>query len=150
VLRRVIAGMPADLSWSHAARSMSRATPNTMERTPMSTHKTMWLPALAGLLGLFQIAAGTEMLISDPKLDNAIALAVFAGLGVTALIGIWLRRRRRAMGDVLIMVGVLPSFVIYLWWLVPALLAALVVIATAFDLAETRVVRLPGLTRPAA
>ena len=150
VLRRVIAGMAADLTWSHAARSVSRATPNTMERTPMSTLKTMWLPALAGLLGLFQIAAGTEMLLSDPTLDNAIALTVFAGLGVTALIGIGLRRQRRAVGGVLIMIGVLPSFVIYLWWLLPALLAALVVIATAFDLADTKVVRLPARTRPAA
>ena len=110
----------------------------------------MWLPALAGLLGLFQIAAGTEMLLSEPKLDNAIALTVFAGLGITALIGIGLRRQRRAVGDVLIMIGVLPSFVIYLWWLVPALLAALVVIATAVDLAETKVIRLPAPTRPAA
>lgn len=150
VLRRVIAGMPADLTWSHAARSVSRTTPNTMERTPMSTLKTMWLPTLAGLLGLFQIAAGTEMLLSEPKLDNAIALAAFAGLGLAALIGVGLRRRRRVVGDVLIMIGVLPSFVIYLWWLVPALLAALVVIATAVDLAETRVVRLPKTARPAA
>ena len=116
----------------------------------MSTLKTMWLPALAGLLGLFQIVAGTEMLLSDPTLDNAIALTVFAGLGMTALIGIGLRRRRRAVGDALIMIGVLPSFVIYVWWLVPALLAALVVIATAVDLAETRVVRLPKVARPAA
>jgi hypothetical protein len=121
-----------------------------MEQTPMSTLKTMWLPNLAGLLGLFQIAAGTEMLLSEPKLDNAIALAVFAGLGVTALISIGLRRQRRAVGDVLIMIGVPPSFVIYLWWLVPALLAALVVIATAVDLAETRVVPQPAPTRPAA
>jgi hypothetical protein len=150
VLRRVVAGMPADLTWSHAARSVSRARPNTMEQTPMSTLKTMWLPTLAGLLGLFQIAAGTETLISEPKIDNAIALTVFAGLGVTALIGIGLRRQRRAVGDGLIMIGVLPSFVIYVWWLMPALLAALVVIATAFDLAETRVVRVPARTRPAA
>jgi len=150
VLRRVIAGMPADLTWSHAARSVSRAQPNTRERRAMSTPKTMWLPALAGLLGLFQIVAGTEMLISDPKLDNAIALTVFAGLGLAALIGIGLRRGRRAVGDVLVMIGVLPSFVIYLWWLVPALLAAVVVIATAVDLADTKVIPQPASTRPAA
>jgi hypothetical protein len=35
------------------------------------------------------------MLVGDRKLDNAVALAVLAGLGVTVLIGIGLRRRRR-------------------------------------------------------
>jgi hypothetical protein len=41
---------------------------------------------------------------------------------VTVLIGIGPRRGRRAVGAALMMVGVLPSFVMYVWWLVPALL----------------------------
>jgi hypothetical protein len=138
IVRRVIAGMPADLLWSHSARRVPRGEPNTLERTPMSTLRTMWLPTLAGLLGLFQILAGTEMLLNDPKLENAIALTVFGGLGLTALVGVWLRQRRRTVSDALIMLGVLPSFVIYIWWWAPPLLAAVVVIAATFDLAETK------------
>jgi hypothetical protein len=75
----------------------------------------------------------------------------FAGLDLNNMnVHGGLRRWRRAVGDLLIMIGVLPSFVIYLWWLVPALLAALVVVVTALDLADTRVVRLPARARPAA
>ena len=72
-----------------------------------TTLKSMWLPALAALLGLFQIVAATE--ISDPTLENAIALTVFAGLGLTALLGVGLRRRRRTTSDILIMLGVLQQ-----------------------------------------
>jgi hypothetical protein len=141
IIRRVIAGIPADLTWNHSARRLSRGDPNTLEQTPMSTPKTMWLPALAALLGLFQIVAGAEMMLSEPKVENAIALTVFAGLGLTALVGVGLRQHRRTISDGLIMVGVLPSFVIYIWWWAPPLLAALVVIAAALDLADTKAVR---------
>jgi len=141
IVRRVIAGIPADLTWSHSARQLSCGDRRSVEQTPMSTPKTKWLPALAALLGLFQIVAGTEMMLSDPKLENAIALTVFAGLGLTALLGVGLRRRRRTISDILLMLGVLPSFVIYIWWWAPPLLAAAVVIAAGLDLAETRATR---------
>ena len=65
----MIAGIPADLTWSHSARQLSGGDPRWAEQTPMSTPKTLWLPALAALLGLFQILAGAEMMLSDAGVE---------------------------------------------------------------------------------
>jgi len=78
-----------------------------------------WLvPAVA--LGLAELALAIGQLVSDPKVENVVAL------------GIWLRTRSRSSGDLLIALGVLPSAALF-WHPVPPILVAAVIVAAIID-----------------
>lgn len=148
IVRRTVAGIPADLMWSRMQRAAARGRPPLSEGTPMSLSsqvKRYWWSVLAVLAGALQVVGGGWLLIDEPRVDDAVAQAcVIGGLGVLVIAGVAVRRRHRVPGDVMIIAGLLPSFALF-WLVFPALLALVVVAAAAVDIAD--VVAVEGAQR---
>lgn len=91
-----------------------------------------WWVVLAGLIGLTQIVMITGQMISDPKWENALALAIVGGLGALALTGTWFRTRSRSAGDWMIVVGVLPIGAMF-WAVWPPVVVLVVIVMAIID-----------------
>ena len=90
-----------------------------------------WLvPAVAG--GLVEVVMGTGQLISDPKIENVVALAIVGGAGVLVLAGTWIRTRSRSTGDWMIAAGLLPFLTLF-WAIWPSVLAGIVIAMAIAD-----------------
>lgn len=139
IVRRTVAGIPADLIWSRMQRAAARGRSPLSEGTPMSLSSQVrqyWWSVLAVLAGALQVVVGIWLLIDQTRIEDAVAQAfVIAGLGVLIMAGVAVRRRRRVLGDGMIIAGLLPSFV-YFWLVYPALLALVVAVAAAVDIAD--------------
>lgn len=98
-----------------------------------------WWVALAAVLGGLHTALGIALPFEDRTVGAAIGGAVIATLGLGMLAGIWVRRRRRRLGDMLIAVGTLPAFPFF-WTVVLPLLGLAVffpAVRDAVDAATT-------------
>jgi MYXO-CTERM domain-containing protein len=151
ILRRMTAGIPADLRWRHqqlAAAAQGRPPQPTRRPVPQLLARTWW-PVLAALLGMLEVVVGLDMALQgssgvgvalpgDPGGIARRGVITCAG-GLLALGGIARRRRWRVAGDLLLAVGVLPV-VSWLWAIGPTLLVSLgaltVIVAATADAAE--------------
>lgn len=150
ILRRMAAGVPADLRWRHqqltAAQGRSAQPPP--RHLPHLLARNWWL-ALAALLGMLEVVVGVDIALQgnsgvgvalpgDPGGIARRGVITCAG-GLLALWGIAWRRRSRVAGDLLVAVGVLPV-VSWLWVASPILLVSLgaltVIVAATADAAE--------------
>lgn len=128
IVRRVVGGVPADLVWSRQQRSRGRPPGREVE---MSRYHRWWTAAAAAV-ALFYVV----LIVQDPTVRSTLA----ALCTVTVLAGIGVRPRNRAVGDVLLVVGVAPAVVAVWFW--PVAVAALVVVVCAVtDLADARTLR---------
>lgn len=91
-----------------------------------------WWLVPAVVLGLAELALAIGQLVSDPKVENIVALVILAASASAVAIGIWLRTRSRSSGDLLIALGVLPSAALF-WHPVPPILAGVVIVAAIID-----------------
>jgi MYXO-CTERM domain-containing protein len=140
ILRRMAAGMPADLRWRHHQLAATRGRPLVPGGRPvLRTLARNWWPILAALVGLFEIAFGVAIPLEEgATFDTVGGGAIVATAGLLVLGGIALRRRRsRVAGDVMIAVGALPMMP---WiWIIPLPVAGLtVIVAATVDAAEAR------------
>jgi hypothetical protein len=148
ILRRTVAGVPADLSWRQSRRAAGagagrRPSPLTGGGRPMlaSLRRNWWL-VLAAVHALLEIALGIAIGVAlEP--DRSVnpgsvagGIAIAAG-GVLVLAGIAVRRRRRFAGDVMIAAGALPAMPFF-WLILPLVTGLVVVAAAAVDAAEAR------------
>lgn len=129
IVRRVVGGVPADLVWSRQQRSRGP------EREVVMSRYHRWWTAGAAAVALFYVV----LVVQDPSARSALA----ALCAVMVLVGIGVRTRHRAVGDVLLAVAVAPAVVAIWFWPVAALALAVVVCAVA-DLADARTLRRPG------
>jgi MYXO-CTERM domain-containing protein len=140
ILRRMAAGMPADLRWRHHQLAATRGRPLVPGGRPMlRTLARNWWLILAALVGLFEIAFGVAIPLEEgATFDTVGGGAIIATAGLLVLGGIAVRRRRsRVAGDVMIAVGALPMMP---WiWIIPLPVAGLtVIVAATVDAAEAR------------
>lgn len=141
IVRRVLAGVPADLRWSRAQVAATRGVPPGWEGSPVSGWlRRNWWVVLAVLVGAFELAMGVDQLVDEPKRDNVLALAAFGGFASLVIVGAWLRPRRRVAGDIMIAIGVLPMLP-FVWMVVPPVVALIVVVAALVDVADAKAVR---------
>jgi LPXTG-motif cell wall-anchored protein len=151
ILRRMAAGIPADLRWRQqqlAAAAQGRPLRPPPRHLPQLLARNWWL-ALAALLGMLEVVVGADMALQassgvgvalpgDPSGIARRGVIIGAG-GLLALWGIAQRRRWRLAGDLLLAVGVLPV-VSWLWAIGPTLLVSLaaltVIVAATADAAE--------------
>jgi MYXO-CTERM domain-containing protein len=151
ILRRMAAGMPADLRWRQRQLAATRGRPLVPGGRPvLRTLARNWWLVLAGLVGIFEIAFGVAIPLEEgANFDTVGGGALIAAAGLLMLAGIAVRRRRsRIAGDIMIAVGALPMIP---WlWIIPLPLAGLtVIVASAFDSAEARSLGERGTPLPA-
>jgi hypothetical protein len=140
ILRRMTAGMPADLRWRHHQLAATRGRPLVPGGQPvLRTLARNWWLILAALVGFFEVAFGVAMPFEEGGHAESIAGgALIAGGGLLMLGGIAVRRRRsRVAGDIMIAVGPLPIVALF-WLILPPLAGIIVIVAAAFDSAEAR------------
>jgi hypothetical protein len=119
ILRRAVAGVPADLHWRHHQLAAARGRPQGQRRWPMASPRTRalartwWLVLAALFVPLYVLGAIGIMGLDTstdpwwPKLWYTRALVMIVGAALAAA-GILVRRWARASGDVLIAIGALP------------------------------------------
>jgi MYXO-CTERM domain-containing protein len=140
ILRRMTAGMPADLRWRHHQLAATRGRPLVRGGRPvLRTLARNWWLVLAALVGLFEVGFGVAIPLEEgPTFDTVGGGALIAAAGLLILAGIAVRRRRsRVAGDVMIAIGPLPT-VAFLWMILPALAGVPVIVAATLDVAEAR------------
>jgi hypothetical protein len=140
ILRRMTAGMPADLRWRHHQLAATRGRPLVPGGRPvLRTLARNWWLILAALVGLFEVAFGVAIPLEEgANFDTIGGGSIIATAGLLVLGGIAVRRRRsRLAGDLMIAVGAMPMMP---WlWIIPLPVAGLTVIVAAIvDAAEAR------------
>ena len=96
ILRRMTAGMPADLRWRHHQLAATRGRPLVPEGRPVlrSLARNWWL-ILAALVGLFEVAFGVAIPLEEgANFDTIGGGSIIATAGLLVLGGIAVRRRR--------------------------------------------------------
>lgn len=131
---RVVAGVPADLSWMHQQRAISRGVTNRERESIMNTFTRLvgrwWWVILA--LG---VAAAYILIAVGNLTDAGYIEAGYLGLAIAALIvvGAVLRVWFPFAGGLLVVAGTGPGTLI--WWApILASLAVLVVVGALIDL----------------
>jgi hypothetical protein len=151
ILRRMAAGMPADLRWRQRQLAATRGRPLRAKGQPVlrTLARTWWL-LLAGLVGILEVAFGVAIPMEEgANFDTVGGGALVATAGLLLLGGIAVRRRRsRVAGDIMIAVGALPT-VPFFWMILPPLAGLTVIVASAFDAAEARSLGQRGTPLPA-
>lgn len=137
MLGRTLAGMAADLSWrqSHRATAQDRAATRAGPSWGRRVRDGWWLVP-AGALGVLELVLGIGLPFEDRTLGSVFGGIAIALLGATMLVGIWLRRRHREQGDVLIVLGTLPVYP-FIWTIVLPALGIVVALAAIRDMADT-------------
>jgi hypothetical protein len=119
VLRRTVAGVPADLLWRRHQLAAARGRPPVPRRWPVASTRTRalartWWLVLAALLVPLDVLGAFGIMGFDtstdpwwPKLWSTGALVMIVAAVLIAA-GILARRWARATGDVLVAVGALP------------------------------------------
>jgi MYXO-CTERM domain-containing protein len=146
ILRRMTAGMPADLRWRHSQLAATRGRPLEPKGRPvLRTLARNWWLVLAALVGLFEVAFGVAIPLEEgANFDTVGGGAIIAAAGLLMLAGIAVRRRRsRVAGDVMIAIGPLPT-VAFMWMILPPLAGVPVIVAATLDVAEARSLGRPG------
>jgi hypothetical protein len=138
ILRRMAAGMPADLRWRHHQLAATRGRPLDVGGRPvLRTLARNWWLILAALVGLFEVVSGVGM-FAEGNPGSIAGGAIIAGAGLLVLGGIILRQRgSRVAGDRMIVVGALPTLP-WMWMILPPLAGLTVIMAAAIDAAEAR------------
>jgi hypothetical protein len=138
ILRRMAAGMPADLRWRHRQLAATRGRPlGAGGRPVLRTLARNWWLILAALVGLFEVVSGVGM-FAEGNPGSIAGGAIIAGGGLLVLGGIILRQRGlRVAGDRMIVVGALPTLP-WMWMILPPLAGLTVIMAAAIDAAEAR------------
>lgn len=91
-----------------------------------------WWVVVGALAGIAQIVAFTGELVRTPTGDNAFAFAIVCAFGAALVGGALVRRRRRVLGDWLMIIGILPFF--GMWWLIwPSVVGLAVLISALID-----------------
>lgn len=140
ILRRMAAGMPADLRWRHHQLAATRGRPLVSGGRPvLRTLARNWWLMLAALVGIFEVGFGVAIPLEEgANFDTVGGGALIAAAGLLILAGIAVRRRwSRVAGDVMIAIGPLPT-VAFLWMILPALAGVPVIVAATLDVAEAR------------
>jgi hypothetical protein len=140
ILRRMTAGVPADLRWRHHQLAATRGRPLVPGGRPvLRTLARNWWLILAALVGLFEVAFGVAIPLEEgASFDTVGGGAIVATAGLLILGGIAVcRRRSRIAGDIMIAIGALPMLP-WLWMILPPLAGLTVIVAAAFDSAEAR------------
>jgi hypothetical protein len=140
ILRRMAAGIPADLRWRHHQLAATRGQPlNVGGRPVLRTLARNWWLMLAGLVSIFEVVFGVTMPFAEGGNPGSIAGGAFiAGAGLLVLGGIIVRwRGSRVAGDRMIVVGALPTLP-WMWLILPPLAGLTVIMAAAVDAAEAR------------
>jgi hypothetical protein len=141
ILRRMVAGMPADLRWRRGQLAAARGRmPQPEERRLLHALASNWWLVLAGLVGATEVVVGARIALrgAEPVTGTGITAKVgpsvggglmIAGAGLLLLSGIVWRRRSPSSGMILIVAGSLPALLLSPW-----ILPLTVVLAVGLDL----------------
>lgn len=136
IVRRVVAGIAADLWWRRAQLATARVRQQSPGVQMWSSLRRTWWQALAVLVAGIEIGTGVYAPFEDPP-GTAVDSVVLTTAGVAILVGLVVRRRRQGRGDLMVAVGVLPVVPWY-WTYVFPIAAVAVLSATLVDAADAR------------
>lgn len=140
IVRRVVAGMAADLWWRRAQLAVAQGRPEASGAPTWSWMRRTWWQALAVLLGVIGVGTGVSTPFEDPTRSGLIAGVLTGAAGLLVLAGVARRRRQRMRGDLMVAVGVLP-FVSWYWTYAFPIAAVAVLAAALVDAADARPAR---------
>lgn len=142
MVARTLAGLPADLHWRHTNRATVRDPSHHTTGRSMDWVRHNWWLVLAALAGALQVALGVMLPLEDRTTGAIVGGAVTASAGIAMLVGIWLRRRRRVAGDLLVAGGTL-TLMPWLWTVVLPLLGLVVLVPALVDAADAGATAVP-------
>lgn len=135
MLRRMVAGMPADLSWRQGQVAAARGTPLEREGTPvLAKIAHNWWLVLAALVAVFEVVFAVGI-AQEGNPGSILGGTVIAAMGLLVFAGILRRRRSRVAGDVMIAIGALAAMP-WFWLIAPTLASLAVIVAAGVDAAE--------------
>jgi hypothetical protein len=150
ILRRMAAGMLADLRWRQGQLAAARGrSPEPRERRLLRALARNWWLVLAGLVGAAEVVVGARIALggAQPVIGTGATArtgtttgggVLIAGAGLLLLLGVVWRRRSRSGGGVLIAAGAVPAMLLWAW---PVPLA---VVLVTLELARPRHASRPG------
>jgi hypothetical protein len=132
---RVVAGMPADLSWMRHHRAIARGRQNREKESMMNAFARVvgrwWWPVLALAIAVVYVvlAVGNLAQPGTPNLESTIHALVCAALIVA---GVAVRAKWPLLAGLLVIAGAAPAAL--LWWApVLAVVAVIVLIGAVID-----------------
>ncbi len=135
VARRLVAGVPADLSWRRAQLSAATGAALVWKETAMIAWlKRSWWLVLAGLLAAWALFVGWVLVI-DPKYLGWEVHGV--ATGVVLLSGLLVRTRYRAAGDIMLVAGAVAGGLVAFWMILPPIVGVAIALAALADLGVT-------------
>jgi hypothetical protein len=140
ILRRMIAGMPADLRWRHSQLAATRGRPPVWGGRPvLRTLARNWWLVLGALVGLLEVGFGVAIPFKEGVNQETVGGGVLmAAAGLVILGGIAIRQRRSQVGgDIMIAIAAVP-ILIFFWMVFPLLMSLPVIVAASVDMAEAR------------
>jgi hypothetical protein len=137
VLRRVVAGIAADLSWRRGQLAAARGRSPAHARRLWWTVRRSWWQALAAVLGVIEVATAVSIPLEGASTAGPGHIVLLAASGILVLAGLAQRPIHRQRGGVMIAIGVLAVLDWYWTYVIP--IAAITVIAAALvDAADAR------------
>jgi MYXO-CTERM domain-containing protein len=128
ILRRMVAGMAADLGWRRGQLAAARAgrQPEPRARPVLTALARNWWLVVAALVGMAEVVAGVRMALAgdNPVIGTGATATtgtstgsgvVTAGAGLLMLLGIAWRRRSPITGNALIGAGAIPMVTVLPW-----------------------------------
>lgn len=117
--------------------AVGRRSSRSTEFAYGSPSKRPWWMVPALLTATFNIVMGAGLALSEPKIENFIALVVLASAGAIGLMGLRLRLAGRLSGNWLVAMAAIPACV-WFWMVVPPILGILVLAGALSELAGAK------------
>ena len=127
ILRRMAAGVPADLRWRESQLAAARGRPlQAKERHALHALARNWWLVLAALVGVTEVVVGARIVLdgAEPVTGSGITARIgptvgggvlIAGAGLLLLLGVVWRRRSPVNGGILIVAGAVPALLLSPW-----------------------------------
>jgi hypothetical protein len=127
ILRRMAAGVPADLRWREGQLAAAPGRPlQAKERHVLHALARNWWLVLAALVGVTEVVVGARIALdgAEPVTGSGITARIgptvgggvlIAGAGLLLLLGVVWRRRSPVNGGILIVAGAVPALLLSPW-----------------------------------
>lgn len=136
IVRRVVTGVPADLSWARRQRSLARAMGGASAARIAAGAAARWWWVVAGVGVAVVYAVATVALWLEPGRPHAEQSVVLVPAAVAICVGVMLRARGHRLAGVPIAVGALfAAMLVWAWPL--ALTAWLAIVGATADAAAS-------------
>ena len=98
----------------------------------LSAVRQAWWAPVAAVLAVCNVVVGVVLILANDDSGSRIWGGLFIASGIIILLGLLSRRERRTPGNVLVLLGTVPSLLVF-WLVVPVILAVVVIVGVLKD-----------------